>query len=67
MALKRRQPAPALVHHSDQGVQYTSLNYHGLLLKNESVISMYFPQRRCCDNAPMEGFFATLKKELIHR
>jgi transposase InsO family protein len=66
MAVKSRRPAPALLHHSDQGVQYASLDYRSLLLENKSAISM---SRRgdAYDNAPMESFFATLKKELIHR
>jgi transposase InsO family protein len=66
MALKRRRPAPTLVHHSDQGGQYASLDYRGLLLENKSVISMSH-RGDVYDNAPMESFFATLKKELIHR
>lgn len=66
MALKRRRPGPALLHHSDQGVQYAGLDYRTLLRKNKMAISM---SRRgdAYDNAPMESFFATLKKELIHR
>jgi transposase InsO family protein len=55
-----------LIHHSDQGVQYASLDYRGLLLKNKAVISMSH-KGNAYDNAPMESFFATLKKELIHR
>jgi putative transposase len=27
MAVRRRKPAPGLIHHSDQGVQYTSLSF----------------------------------------
>jgi transposase InsO family protein len=66
MAVKSRRPAPALLHHSDRGVQYASLDYRSLLLKNKSAISMSH-RGDAYDNAPMESFFATLKKELIHR
>jgi putative transposase len=66
MALRRRRPAPALLHHSDRGIQYASGKYRGLLLSNQAVISMS-RKGDVLDNAPMESFFATLKKELIHR
>jgi transposase InsO family protein len=66
MALRRRQPAPALLHHSDRGTQYASLDYRKLLLSNKAAISMC-RKGEVLDNAPMESFFATLKKELIHR
>ena len=66
MALNCRQPEPALLHHSDQGIQYASKSYQNLLLEQGAIISM---SRRgnVLDNAPMESFFATLKKELIYR
>jgi putative transposase len=66
MALWRRRPAPALLHHSDRGIQYASLSYRKLLLNNQAVISMS-RKGDVFDNAPMESFFATLKKELVHR
>lgn len=66
MALRRRQPRPALLHHSDRGIQYASLDYRKLLLGNKAAISMC-RKGDVLDNAPMESFFATLKKELIHR
>jgi transposase InsO family protein len=66
MALRRRQPAPALLHHSDQGIQYASLDYRKLLLNNRAAISMC-RKGDVLDNAPLESFYATLKKELIHR
>jgi putative transposase len=66
MALWRRQPAPALLHHSDRGIQYASLSYRKLLLSNQAAISMC-RRGNVLDNAPMESFFATLKKELVHR
>jgi transposase InsO family protein len=66
MALERRRPAPALLHHSDRGMQYASTSYRRLLTNNQVVISMC-RKGDVLDNAPMESFFATLKKELIHR
>ena len=40
MALRRRKPAPGLVHHFDRGVQYASRDYTGLLQANGIVLSM---------------------------
>ena len=66
MALARRAPNPGLLHHSDQGSQYASSDYQGLLSEAGCLASM---SRRgnCWDNAPVESFFATLKRELVHR
>jgi putative transposase len=66
MALERRQPAGGLLHHSDRGCQYAAGIYRTLLGGHEIQASMSRPA--CCyDNAMMESFFATLKRELIHR
>ena len=64
MALERRRPSPGLIHHSDQGSQYTSGTYRDCLTDHELVASM---SRRgnCWDNAVAESFFATLEKELL--
>lgn len=66
MAWARRAPQPGLLHHSDQGSQYASDDYQGLLSGAACIASM---SRRgnCWDNAPVESFFATLKRELVHR
>jgi putative transposase len=40
MALERRRPGPGLVHHSDCGVQYVSLDYTGVLKQHGITISM---------------------------
>ncbi len=66
MALGRRRPPAELVHHSDRGSQYASEPYQALLEAAGAQCSM---SRRgnCYDNAVAESFFATLKKELIHR
>jgi len=65
MALARRQPQPGLVHHTDQGVQYTSPLYRAVLAHHGLVASMS-RKGNCYDNAAVESFFSTLKNELIH-
>jgi transposase InsO family protein len=66
MAIGNRVPAPGLLHHSDQGSQYGSDDYRRLLAAHGITCSM---SRRgnCWDNAVVESFFATLKRELIYR
>jgi putative transposase len=66
MALARRQPQPGLIHHSDHGSQYVSLIFGHTARKAEIAISMG-ATGDAYDNALAETFFATLKKELIHR
>jgi transposase InsO family protein len=65
MALQRRRPEPGLIHHSDRGVQYAAEPYRQVLERHGIRRSM---SRRgnCLDNAPMESFFASLKKEHVH-
>jgi transposase InsO family protein len=65
LALERRLPAAGLLAHSDRGSQYASEHYQRLLAEHGIACSM---SRRgdCWDNAPMESFFASVKKELIH-
>lgn len=62
MALGRRLPAPGLLHHSDQGGQYTSWLVQSLLTANHIEVSMS-GVGNCYDNAPMESFIGTLKTE----
>jgi transposase InsO family protein len=69
MALSQRFSAEVsepLVFHSDRGSQYAAYDYQELLQERGIVCSM---SRRgnCWDNAPVESFFATLKKEEVHR
>ena len=63
MAVQRRLPGEGLLAHSDRGSQYASDHYQRLLGRHGITCSM---SRRadCWDNAPMESFFASLKKEL---
>ena len=65
MAVSRRLPGEDLVAHSDRGSQYAGEHYRQLLSGHEITCSM---SRRadCWDNAPMESFFASQKKELVH-
>ena len=63
-ALRTRQPAPGLLHHSDRGVQYASTAYREQLAAHGIVSSMSRPGN-CWDNAVAESFFATLKTELV--
>ena len=65
MALRSRQPAAGLIHHSDQGSQYTDRGYHRILEDNGIQVSMN-GVGTWYDNAPMESFFGTLKSELVH-
>jgi len=57
---------PGVMHHSDRGSQYVSIEYQKLLKKTKMICSMS-RKGNCWDNAPMESFFATLKAELIYR
>jgi transposase InsO family protein len=62
MALLNRQPPAGLLHHSDQGSQYTSDAYLNCLIVASSQLSMS-RVGNCYDNAVMESFFSTLKTE----
>ncbi|UWQ79043.1 IS3 family transposase [Leisingera sp. S132] len=66
MALGRRGPVPGLIHHSDRGVQYAGSEYRALL-GSAKIIQSMSRTGECLDNAPMESFFESLKKELVHR
>lgn len=65
-ALGQRDPQKGLLHHTDRGSQYASNDYQRMLGTHDFEGSM---SRRgnCWDNAVAESFFATLKKELVHR
>jgi putative transposase len=65
MALRQRQPQLALLHHSDQGSQYTDGQYLALLKEHSIQVSMN-GAGTWYDNAPMESFFGTLKSERVH-
>ena len=65
MALQRRRPEPGLMHPSDRGVQYAAEPYRRVLERHGIEQSMS-RKGDCLDNAPMESFFASLKKEHVH-
>jgi putative transposase len=65
-ALRRRCPDAALMFHSDQGCQYTSVKHREVLAQNGISVSMS-RRGQCWDNAVAESFFATLKNELVYR
>jgi transposase InsO family protein len=60
--VKRRYPR-GVIHHSDQGVQYASLEYRRRLRECGLVASMS-RKANCYDNAAMESFWSRLKIEL---
>jgi putative transposase len=66
MAVARRRPDSGLVHHSDQGSQYTSLVFTRRCRSVGIEVSMG-SRGDCFDNAVLESFHATIKKDLIHR
>jgi transposase InsO family protein len=64
MALQWRRPPRGVLHHSDRGSQYASDDYQELLTKNGMLCSMS-RKGNCWDNAPVESFFSTLKREWV--
>ena len=65
-AIEAKCPAIGLLHHSDRGSQYCSLEYRKLLDHFELKVSMS-GKGNCYDNAPMESFWGMLKQELIYQ
>jgi putative transposase len=66
MATFRRGRPRAVLHHSDQGSQYTSEDFQPLLESHCTVCSMSH-RGNCWDNAAMESFFSTLKTERLSK
>lgn len=62
----RTRYARGMVFHSDRGSQFTSYAFRESLAKRGAIQSMS-GSGRCYDNARMESFFATLKKEKLYR
>ena len=62
MAVNLRQPPPGLIHHSDRDSQYASHDYQKLLKQHKMIGSMS-RKGNCWDNAPVERFFSSLKRE----
>jgi putative transposase len=66
MALDQRRPAEGVIHHSDQGCQYTSIEF-GKRCRQAGVRPSMGSVGDCYDNAMCESFFATLECELLDR
>ena len=66
MAITRRQPKGPVIHHSDQGSQYTSLGF-GNRCREAGIIQSMGSVGDAYDNAMCESFFATVECELLDR
>jgi transposase InsO family protein len=64
-AIATRRPPPGVVHHSDQGVQYTCRDYMQKLREHRMLPSISRPANPF-DNATCESFLKTIKREEIH-
>jgi len=62
-AIRERQPAPGLIHHTDRGGQYASKRYRDVLRRSGMRQSMNAASS-CYDNAFQESCFGTVKTEL---
>ncbi len=62
-AITARQPLPDLIHHTDRGGQYASIEYRAMLTRAQIQQSMS-RAGDCYDNAFMESCFGTIKTEL---
>ena len=65
MAIESRKPKPGLIHHTDQGIQYTSRDYQAIL-KAHNIVASMSRKGNCHDNAVAESFFSYLKNEVIY-
>ena len=66
MAVEQRRPVSGVIHHSDQGCQYTSTEF-GKRCGEAGVRPSMGSVADCYDNAMCESFFATLECELLDR
>ena len=64
-AVSKRKPAPGLIQQSDRGSQYTSSLYQKELA-SQSICASFTGKGACFDNAVIESFWATLKRELVY-
>ena len=64
-AVNRQRPSEGLIHHSDRGKQYASYEYQDLL-ERYGIKSSMSRSGNCYDNAYIESFWGTLKKELVY-
>ena len=66
MAIHNRRPKNGVIHHSDRGCQYTSIDF-GRRCRKAGVVPSMGSVGDAFDNAMAESFFATLECELIDR
>ncbi len=66
MAIYTRRPQPGLIHHSDRGSHYTSVEF-GSRLKEAGLLPSMGSVAEAYDNSMAESFVSTLKRELVHR
>ena len=64
-AIAHQKPEKGLIHHSDRGRQYATYTYQDIL-KRHGIASSMSRKGNCYDNAHIESFFATLKRELVY-
>ena len=64
MAVNLRKPSAGLIHHSDHSSQYASLRYQASL-KQHGIMCSMSRKGNCWDNAVVERFFSSLKREWI--
>lgn len=65
-AMKKEKVTDELILHSDQGFQYTSIEYHKLI-QSYGIKASMSRAGTPLDNAPVESFFGTLKSECLNR
>jgi putative transposase len=65
-AYTSKKPKRGLIHHSDRGSQYASIDYRKKLVEHKMIASMS-RKGNCYDNACIESFHSILKKELVYR
>jgi len=63
-ALAKRRPGVGVIHHSDRGIQYACCTYRQQL-QNGGLIASMSRRGNCYDNAAMEAFWSTLKREAM--
>ncbi|MDB9846272.1 IS3 family transposase [Acidimicrobiales bacterium] len=66
MAVEQRKPGRGLIHHSDQGTQYTSLDF-GRRCRQLGIDLSMGSVGDCYDNSMAESFFASLETELLYQ
>ena len=66
MAMRKVEPDAEIIFHSDRGSQYASTAYRNFL-KNKNIRPSMSRRGNCYDNAYIESWFSSLKKEWIYR